>query len=431
MSDMEDNVDIPEEEVCLACQKQFTKSDKCVQCFLCELWSHVKCAGLSADCMKVLASKKFDGMNWTCKSCKSFAAKYSKASLKVDARLDKLEEESAKINELIIDVDELRKKLESDTTGTGGDADAIFEELREREMKKDNILVYGIPEPHGNTSEQRAQMDKNRICEVLRKIDTRAGLRDIKFLVRLGKYDNDKCRPILVGLRSAEVRDEILSKASRLNTLDKPFSLVKITKDLTKRQRDEDYRLISVSDKRNETLTEEEKKNFVWKVIGKRGERRLIKTRLPQDGPGQRGEDGDLGQAGPQVVQPPMGDSRPEGGNSGRYDALGARPRTRIEHGDRESRSGSPGAHRNPESGAGWWDRESRSGAPGAHRQPEGADGLWDQESRSGPPGAHRPSFGSRNAGWVMDGDGRHAPPPQYNLRRGRVEGSSRTWRSF
>jgi hypothetical protein len=111
----------------------------------------------------------------------------------------------------------------------------------------------------------------------------RAGMResDIKFMTRLGKYEENKNRPILMAVRDSGLKDYLLNNSYKLKH--GHYEKVRITKDLTKRQREEELQLIEEAKKRNSELSEEEKKNFEWKVTGKKGERRLIKGRLRQD----------------------------------------------------------------------------------------------------------------------------------------------------
>ena len=279
-----------DEETCLCCQKQFTRRDTCVQCFLCELWSHTKCSGLSAECMKVLGSKKNEGVSWTCRACKSFAVKYSKANLQIETRLKNLEERLDSVEKLKENMEELDRKFENlKAAPPTDDANTVFEELRERDSRKENLLIYDLPEPQANSGDQRKEMDRNRAKDVLGKLNVRVQDEDLKFMTRLGRYDENKTRPALIGIPNSNLRERILSKAYQLNSMNEPYNSLRITRDLTKKQREEENNLKTEAEKRNEEMPEEEKKNFQWKVVGKRGERRLLRSRLQEDGEGRGG----------------------------------------------------------------------------------------------------------------------------------------------
>ena len=165
-------------------------------------------------------------------------------------------------------------------TGDGGNG-IIFEEMRDRESRKDNILVYNIPEAESSIAEERGKQDRDEIYCLADSIKADMRENDIKFMTRLGKYEENKNRPILMAVRYSPLKDYLLNNAYKLKH--GRYENVRITKDLTKRQRDEELQLIEEAKKRNSDLSEEEKKNFEWKVIGKKGERRLIKGQLRQE----------------------------------------------------------------------------------------------------------------------------------------------------
>ena len=52
--------------------------------------------------------------------------------------------------------------------------------------------------------------------------------------------------------------------------------------DLTKRQREEEGKMRQEADRLNGERSEEDAKNWLWKVVGRRGERRLVKMK-PQE----------------------------------------------------------------------------------------------------------------------------------------------------
>ena len=166
MSDVEEAADhqvhptLDEDEICLSCQKTFSPRDSCIQCFLCELWSHTKCTGMAADSVKILSSKKYDGITWSCRSCKSFAQKYNKTTLKINDRLDKLEKKIEKVDLLecymksIKDDVAMLKNLKDDVVllknsdnRTGISEEVVFEELRDQEHRRENIIIHDLPEP--------------------------------------------------------------------------------------------------------------------------------------------------------------------------------------------------------------------------------------------------------------------------------------------
>ena len=86
--------------------------------------------------------------------------------------------------------------------------------------RKFNVVVFGVPElPKGSSRYTRSHKDYNNVCSLISKLEKGS---DHKSLVRdchrVGRYDMNKCRPILVLLNStADVRN-ILSKCHSLSS---------------------------------------------------------------------------------------------------------------------------------------------------------------------------------------------------------------------
>ncbi len=57
------------------------------------------------------------------------------------------------------------------------------------------------------------------------------------------------------------------------------WSNVSVISDLTKRQREEEKKMRQEADRLNAERSKEDEKNWLWKVVGRRGERRLVKTK--------------------------------------------------------------------------------------------------------------------------------------------------------
>ncbi len=45
------------DDVCLGCSKKFNKSESCVKCNICGLWSHKQCAGLTDELFKMMEAQ--------------------------------------------------------------------------------------------------------------------------------------------------------------------------------------------------------------------------------------------------------------------------------------------------------------------------------------------------------------------------------------
>ena len=116
----------------------------------------------------------------------------------------------------------------------------------------------------------------------------RTSREDIKFCRRVGERGGEEPRPMLVGFHRKEDRNELMEKAKELRHTD--FKEVTIVPDMTPHQRKEETEMAKEAERRNETRTEEERsKNVEWMVVGRKGEKRLIKGVARQWGGEMRG----------------------------------------------------------------------------------------------------------------------------------------------
>ena len=150
--------------------------------------------------------------------------------------------------------------------------------MREAEEQKVNVIIHGIKEP--STADRKTRMDNERktILELTNMIKISITNDDIVRLHRLGKFARDKDRPLQVYFKQQSTVESILRNAKGLKHAPEPYNDVQINRDLTQMQRDEEYDLEQECKKRNRELTAEEAKNVKWRVVGRKGAKRLIKV---------------------------------------------------------------------------------------------------------------------------------------------------------
>ena len=100
--------------------------------------------------------------------------------------------------------------------------------------RKFNLVIYGINEStKGSHRDSRLLRDTNAVNETLKVVDDSISELSIRDCLRLGKFSETKCRPILVTLnRSSDVLS-ILSKRAKLSSIPG----ISIKPDMTKEQR--------------------------------------------------------------------------------------------------------------------------------------------------------------------------------------------------
>ena len=155
-----------------------------------------------------------------------------------------------------------------------GTATPSEEELRT--WKKNNIIIFGLPESQATDSKEETQMEVQLLFHDLGlQLNT---VTDVQSMYRVGRPSAEKKRPIIIKLTSSDMKREILFKARNLKGNPRWKGVV-ITHDLTKLQcleeKNHELKLRHEVQKNNSMLSEVEKQIKVWRVVGGRGRRHL------------------------------------------------------------------------------------------------------------------------------------------------------------
>jgi hypothetical protein len=250
------------------------------------MWCHKACTNLSNDVFKGLEAqaREVGVAYWACRACLTFAHKVNKqlemAELKnkeVEDKVDrvavKADSNEARIDKLTEVVSRLTMTLETERAERNN---LLCDELREREVRKNNLIIHGVLEANEAAhNRDRLERDKAVCGEMFKTMRIRTRPEDLRFCRRIGQRGQDP-RPIIIGLRSEEEKKQILEKASHLRGTQ--FEAVTIGPDQTKMQRQGEERLQQEAQARNRQLTAEDiENNMRWLVVGRKGEKRLIK----------------------------------------------------------------------------------------------------------------------------------------------------------
>ena len=294
------------EKNCLGCGLAFGKTtgkkEAAVKCMICSLWCHKSCAAVSDEYLKILEEQlKATGVAyWACRSCAAYNRLVSNRFQEIEKRMDQQEnrtkenEEAIKKNEDKTEevnrkVEKLAREMEDIKKNS---TDSWMEEMRERDLRRENIIVYGVEEAGEGEKDGRIRAESD-----LKKLDmifiaTRANMptKDaVNFCKRVGEKGEEP-RPLVVGFHEESTRKRVLRGAKNLKN--SQYSHVSIAPDLTKLQRKtEDDLKLEAMEKNKHLTTEDRSKNLQWMVVGQRGTRRLIKgvNRFPyQENPRQQ-----------------------------------------------------------------------------------------------------------------------------------------------
>ena len=274
---------------CLVCEVHVKKNDPAIQCNLCDLWVHQKCGKIGDALFKELIwqAENNGGATWSCRACRSASAKLNKQLTEVYKRVESLEaarkDQDQEIQTVKNSVTTMDKKVEAiaeKSTGMSEQVkDFVFQELKDREEKKSNVVIHNLDEagPKITQGKERKAVDMTYLAELFDVAKVKVNMdRDIKYVRRLGESRTNNTRPLLVGFYDSNLQQSILRNARNLANTN--FSEVSLCPDLTKRQRQEDTEVRKLCDQKNEARTGEDL-NFLWKAVAPKGQKRAVRVR--------------------------------------------------------------------------------------------------------------------------------------------------------
>ena len=236
-----------------------------INCTDCEADWHLKCCGLQG--LTAQPIKKLMQNGWRCPSCFELPI-HIQPIKKVQSASPMTPEAISTIVSIVNStVEENLKQLlspENLTEETAEIADGYtliqakrreksfqkaIEAQKEEEIlidkKKDNLIIYNMPEATNDDKKEEMLEDFRNIQKVY---NGRVVLekRDLTKVTRLGAKAADKTRPILITFSTQEKRKEILTKNMNLKLLDEESNTstnIYVSTDRTQKQRDADKEL--------------------------------------------------------------------------------------------------------------------------------------------------------------------------------------------
>ena len=295
---------MPPKAKCIECRNDVKEKERegSIQCSQCDRWSHTTCTTLSQALVKELwGIYEASGRHfWACEGCTSAFSNLSKrmtmfekdmAELKLAVNVNasgvkEVNEKVAKVTETVNEDRKNRKKENYDLITEA--TKRMSAELRERESRRDNLVLYGLCEPQQSVKgRDRRDEDLELVGDLFRAMDAKVDSHDdIKFSYRLGQLTDavyEDPRPLCIGLHSSETRDLIRKKAKNLSKTQHFYS-ISITPDLTVQQRAEDKALVKEAEDKNRNMSEEDQGNWIYRCIGLKGQRTIARLRVRQEG---------------------------------------------------------------------------------------------------------------------------------------------------
>jgi len=150
-------------------------------------------------------------------------------------------------------------------------------EEKDKEDRKNNIIIYNIPEQVTGTVDEKLKLDKLFILELLNALQTGVDEEDIKKQVRLGKKDdNGKSRPILLQFGGRLAKSLVMDSLFRLKNIATKFNNITVSHDMTKKEREDCKALVQeAKDKALQDVSGE----WLYRVRGPPGQMKIIQIK--------------------------------------------------------------------------------------------------------------------------------------------------------
>ena len=313
-----------------------TKALQCDRCTSVDAWKCAECLHLSEEMYDHLVSDNKVTLKWFCDSCDRAVMDRASYPLgqkdKLDHLLTVIEklmdrytsiekslESKCEVNE-IMQLDTRIKQLEeklgsfgtemenrlslveghmttnSTTVGTERENAIPDEELikcviqdeinrksdeeRDMERRKKNIIIYRVPEKRIDNVSERKDSDAVFVKDLLDgvfNLTVQEG--DIVKMYRLGRWAEDKARPLLVSFKNVEQKDIIMANLRNLRQPVEKFRGISISLDLHPKEREDRKRLVAEAKQEHIANGNDEVENYRFMVVGNGQRRRVIKIK--------------------------------------------------------------------------------------------------------------------------------------------------------
>ena len=274
------------ESICLGCSKKFSTKDTCILCTVCGLWIHKSCSGVTDELFDFLDKQhQATGVAyWACRPCTVYAQGMNHRMRSIEEDLKEVKKtvsesnaEIKRVEGMVVELKETVKKQDNVVTREEFEAykKERIEESRERKARELNVVMHGVMESPEEmaTGRERWEWDMLTCRNIFKILNLRITEENIKFCRRVGER-GEAARPLIVGLFNYRDRALLLSQDTR----ETEVSEVNFGPDLTKEQRKEEMDMKKEMEDKNRALSADEKaKNLAWRMVGPRGERRLVK----------------------------------------------------------------------------------------------------------------------------------------------------------
>ena len=151
-------------------------------------------------------------------------------------------------------------------------------EQRDHESRRNNIILYRVPEGDAPSNEERNKQDL-AFCLQLFNTGMQVGIgeEDLVHVFRLGKRpESGAPRPLMVQLTRYNLKNLIMESLFKLKQSEQKFRQIVIAHDMTKAEREHCRNLVADA---RDMATDDTSGEFIYRVRGPPGDMKILKLR--------------------------------------------------------------------------------------------------------------------------------------------------------
>ena len=156
------------------------------------------------------------------------------------------------------------------------------DEQRDKERRRNNIIIYNIPESSAERADGRMKEDTSFCLRMFNDV-LQAGIsdEDLVHVFRLGKYIENATlpRPLLIQMASYTQKNLIMQSLYKLKHAELQFKNVVVTHDMTVAERAECKRMVTEA---KDKEAEDQSGDYIYRVRGLPGKMQIVKIRKPR-----------------------------------------------------------------------------------------------------------------------------------------------------
>ncbi|CAG9814813.1 unnamed protein product [Phaedon cochleariae] len=225
---------------CLRCRRDAVDDKDSFRCDGCKRLLHVACANVTSTevrCLQLAGGRK---LKFFCDDCENGLLQIPVLKTMMKELQSEIKDLKNAYASLIADKDNhisgLKSEIESlKMRGTSNISfETMFEELNERQIRSNNIMIYNVKESSSEEISERIEADKKEVSKIMQKMDmSEATNNSIMKILRVGRAGGPKHRPVKVVFSNNQIVKQLLK--SKMKLLSTP---IRISDDQTRMQQD-------------------------------------------------------------------------------------------------------------------------------------------------------------------------------------------------